>query len=136
MARPARPSRTSSQARPKRPGAARRPPTSPVGAASLDILAIRMISSRQFEQLGRAMREAGRSLRRPASAILIETLNRVHERIVEGLTEQPDVLALIEFPHDAAHQVGFPRWEGEPDASLSEVLALLRSVEPTGPTVH
>ena len=68
------------------------------------------------------MREAGRSLRRPANAILIETLNRVHERIVEGLKEQPEVLAVIESPHDAAHKVGFPRWEGEPDAPLSEVL--------------
>ena len=136
MARPTRTSRTSSKVRAKRSAAGRRPPTSLITPASLDILAIRMISSRQFEQLGRAMREAARSLRRPASAILIETLNRVHERIVEGLEEQPEVLAVIECPHDAARKGGFPRWDGQPEASLSEVLALLRSVETTGPTVH
>jgi hypothetical protein len=82
------------------------------------------------------MRDCARSLRVPASTILIDALNRVHERLVEQITAHPEVLAIIVDPHAEACAAGIPRWDGEAQACLSEIIAAVRAAGRSLPPVH
>jgi hypothetical protein len=104
--------------------------------AVVDALVVRLVSVQCFQQLETAIRGCARSLARPATAVLIEGLNRVHEGIAQAIAAEPAAMDVLGEPYAAARSAGFPRWDGDPQASLGEVVAAVREAGRSLPAVH
>jgi hypothetical protein len=103
---------------------------------TVDSLVLRLIGRQCFARLERTIRDCARSLRVPANTLFIESLNRVHEQMARQAAADPAVLAVLGEPHAAARAVGFPRWDGDPQAALVEVIAAVREAGRSLPPVH
>jgi hypothetical protein len=103
---------------------------------AVDYLVLRMIITRRYQRLESAIRRCARSLRAPAGTTLISSLNRLHEHMARQIAAQPEFAALLGEPHATARAAGFPRWDGDPHASLAEIMDVVRQAGRSLPQVH